>query len=109
MPDKNIQMARAVAEAVGREGGSTYYVGGFVRDQLLGRENKDVDIEVHGIPVAALESILDGLGERTVMGASFGIMGMVKEWAGLGMTLPKKELIAYADALLNASALAKFQ
>ncbi len=40
---------------------------------------------------------------------SFGIMGMVKEWAGLGMTLPKKELIAYADALLNASALAKFQ
>ena len=41
--------------------------------------------------------------------ASFGIMGMVKEWAGLGMTLPKKELIAYADALLNASALAKFK
>ena len=40
---------------------------------------------------------------------SFGIMGMVKEWAGLGMTLPKKELIAYADALLNASALAKFK
>ena len=89
MKDRNIDMARRVAEAVAQVGGRVYYVGGFVRDQLLGRENKDVDIEVHGIPVAALESILDGLGERTVMGASFGIMGL--RHYQLDIAMPRSE------------------
>jgi len=39
---------------------------------------------------------------------SFGIMGMVKEWAGQGMTLPKEKLIAYADDLVDRSAQAIF-
>ena len=42
-------IARRIAEYVDKAGGRTYYVGGFVRDRLLGIENKDVDIEVHGI------------------------------------------------------------
>lgn len=84
-----MRMARAVAEAVRRAGGSTYYVGGFVRDQLLGRENKDVDIEVHGIPVQTLESILDGLGERLTMGESFGVMGL--RHYELDIAMPRSE------------------
>ena len=76
MQNKNMDMARRIAWQVSQAGGRTFYVGGFVRDQLLGRENKDVDIEVHGIPVKALEAILDGLGERLSMGASFGVMGL---------------------------------
>ncbi|MBO5517326.1 MAG: TetR/AcrR family transcriptional regulator [Firmicutes bacterium] len=40
--------------------------------------------------------------------ASFGIMGMVMEWAGQGMTLPKEKLIAYADDLVDRSAQAIF-
>ena len=89
MEDKNMRMARAVAEAVRRAGGSTYYVGGFVRDQLLGRENKDVDIEVHGIPVQTLENILDGLGERLTMGLSFGVMGL--RHYELDIAMPRSE------------------
>lgn len=69
-------MAARIAAAVAEAGGRTYYVGGCVRDQLMGMENKDIDIEVHGVTVPALEAILDGLGERTAMGASFGIMGL---------------------------------
>ena len=76
MKDKNIEMARRIAGKVDEAGGRTFYVGGYVRDLLLGRENKDIDIEVHGISVKALEDILDGLGERLMMGASFGIMGL---------------------------------
>ncbi len=76
MTDKNVEMARRVARAVAAAGGRTYYVGGFVRDRLLGRDNKDVDVEVHGISVRALEGVLDGLGERLAMGESFGIMGL---------------------------------
>jgi len=76
MPDRNAAMARRIAAAVAEAGGRTYYVGGCVRDLLLGRENKDIDIEVHGVTVPALAAILDSLGERTAMGASFGIMGL---------------------------------
>ena len=84
-----MEMARAVAEAVARAGGRTYYVGGFVRDRLLGRENKDIDIEVHGISVQTLEGILDSLGERLTMGASFGIMGL-KHYE-LDIAMPRSE------------------
>ncbi len=76
MTDKNKEMAHKIAEAVSAAGGRTFYVGGYVRDQILGRDNKDIDIEVHNIPVRTLEEILDGLGERLMMGASFGIMGL---------------------------------
>ncbi len=76
MADRNMDMARRIAAAVAQAGGRTYYVGGYVRDRLLGLENKDIDIEVHGVPVPTLAAILDSLGERTAMGASFGIMGL---------------------------------
>ena len=31
------------------KGAKTFYVGGFVRDEILGKENKDIDIEIHNI------------------------------------------------------------
>ena len=89
MDDRNMEMARRVAEAAAREGGRTYYVGGFVRDRLLGLDNKDIDIEVHGVPVHTLESILDSLGERLTMGASFGIMGL--RHYDLDIAMPRSE------------------
>ena len=54
MADKNMEMARKIAEAVHQAGGRTYYVGGYVRDLILGRENKDIDIEIHGVSVQCL-------------------------------------------------------
>ncbi len=74
--NQNVLMAQRIAREVHRAGGRTYYVGGFVRDRMLGLENKDIDIEVHGIPVQTLETILDRLGERITMGVSFGVMGL---------------------------------
>ena len=65
MQDPNRQMAGRIAEQVAQHGGRVYYVGGLVRDGLLGRESKDVDIEVHGITPEVLEGILDSLGQRT--------------------------------------------
>ena len=62
------KMAREVARLVAEKGGRTFYVGGFVRDALIHRENKDVDIEVHGISPKSLEDILDSLGQRMTIG-----------------------------------------
>ena len=89
MANRDVDMARRVAEAVAAAGGRTYYVGGIVRDRLMGRPCEDVDIEVHGVTVSALQAILDGLGEHTEMGASFGIMGL--RHYGLDVAMPRSE------------------
>ena len=74
--DKNEIMAYRIAESVARSGGRTYFVGGLVRDRILGRENKDIDIEIHGIFPEELNQILRELGDVLEMGASFGILGL---------------------------------
>ena len=70
---KNIEMAKKIAERVHNHGGQTYFVGGYVRDKILGKENKDIDIEVHNIIPKVLKSILSELGEIKTQGASFGV------------------------------------
>ena len=83
------KMAREIARLVASQGGHTYYVGGFVRDALMHKENKDVDIEVHGITPKCLEAILVSLGERMVIGESFGIFGL--KGYSLDIAMPRKE------------------
>ncbi len=82
-------MAVRLARLAAAEGGTVYYVGGFVRDRLRGVENKDVDVEVHGLPPARLEAILDTLGERISIGESFGIYNL--KGCSLDIAMPRKE------------------
>ncbi|MGN1021287.1 MAG: RNA 2'-phosphotransferase [Aristaeellaceae bacterium] len=82
-------MAERIAQRVAEQGGRVYYVGGMVRDQLLGRENKDVDIEVHGVSAGALEDILDSLGQRLETGVSFGVYGL--RHCDLDIAMPLKD------------------
>lgn len=71
---KNEQsLCRHIAEIAARSGGRAYFVGGIVRDRLMGRESKDYDIEVHGIGCAELEKILSEIAPVMKIGASFGI------------------------------------
>ena len=78
-----------LAQRVSDAGGRVYYVGGCVRDQLMGRESKDLDVEVHGVSPHALEAILDTLGERTAIGESFGIYAL--KGCGVDIAMPRKE------------------
>ncbi len=87
--EKAQQTAHNIAAAVAARGGRAYYVGGYVRDRLLGRENTDIDIEVHGITPAVLEEILDAHGERIAVGESFGIYTL-KGYA-LDIAMPRRE------------------
>lgn len=52
--NRSQDMARRIALLVRQQGGCAYYVGGYVRDALLLQENKDIDMEVHGISPSAL-------------------------------------------------------
>lgn len=87
--NKNFQMAKRIATLVSEAGGRTFYVGGYVRDKILGKENKDIDIEIHGITPKTLEEILDRVGERLEMGASFGVFGL--RGYDLDIAMPRKE------------------
>ena len=82
-------MAKRLAEEVKKHGGTAYFVGGYVRDDLLSLENKDIDIEIHGVEVSVLKEILDSLGERISMGESFGIFSL--RGYGVDIALPRKE------------------
>ena len=87
--DKNVLMARTIAARVAEAGGRTFYVGGLVRDHILGRENKDVDIEIHGITPETLLAILESLGEVIKTGVSFGVFGL-KSYE-IDIAMPRKE------------------
>lgn len=89
MPQTNEAMVQRLAQSVAREGGRVYYVGGFVRDRLLGRENKDIDVEVHGVTPAQLEAILDTLGQRMQIGESFGVYAL--KGHDVDIAMPRRE------------------
>ena len=82
-------MAKKIAKLVSEYGGKTYYVGGCVRDKILGIDIKDIDIEIHGIEMDKIISILDSLGKRKIVGESFGIF-MLKGY-DLDISIPRKE------------------
>jgi tRNA nucleotidyltransferase (CCA-adding enzyme) len=64
----------AIVQVLGAAGGAVYLVGGAVRDFVLGREVKDLDIEVHGLEVRKLEGLLSNFGAVDLVGKSFGVL-----------------------------------
>ncbi|MCM1023929.1 MAG: hypothetical protein NC395_07710 [Prevotella sp.] len=83
-------IAKAAARKISELGGTAYYVGGFVRDKLMGAESKDIDIEVHGIEPAVLERILSDFGEVMKRGASFGVYSI--KGLDIDFALPRTEV-----------------
>ena len=78
-----------IAERVADAGGRAYCVGGFVRDKIMGRPCKDVDIEVHGISPEELREILGGLGTPLSYGQSFGIYSLAG--MDIDVAMPRRE------------------
>jgi len=67
-------LAQQIVNQISQSGGKALLVGGAVRDLLLGKEVKDLDIEVHGIPLQKLEEILGSYGPVSLVGKSFGVL-----------------------------------
>lgn len=65
------------------------YVGGMVRDGLMGIECKDIDIEVYGLTPRALKDVLSSLGKVMEMGASFGVYGL--QHSAIDIAMPRRE------------------
>jgi len=69
-----MQLLELIANDVSNKGGVLYLVGGCVRDEILGKDNKDIDVEVHNISFKALKEILNQYGTVDEVGSSFGVL-----------------------------------
>ena len=103
MNRKNLTVSQKIAQKVQNSGGQVFYVGGYVRDKILGRTSKDIDIEIHGVTQSRLIEILHALGEPLNMGASFGILGL--RHCSVDIVLPRSlttgeidPFVGYVDA-----------
>ena len=83
VPELAIAIARAVRERRGR----ALVVGGWVRDELLGRDSKDLDIEVFGIAPGELRPLLERFGRVDPVGESFTVYKL----GNIDVSLPRRE------------------
>ncbi len=77
-------------------GSEAYLVGGIVRDALLGREAKDYDFVIRGVPVRDLEAFLSARGSVNLVGRNFGVFKFVPaDWPegaeAIDIALPRTE------------------
>ena len=86
---QELEIARRLAEDVAQEGGRAYFVGGYVRDQLMGRTTKDIDIEAYGIAPSRLRALLARQGDVFEKGASFGVLSLAH--TNLDIAMPRRE------------------
>ena len=74
-------------------GGEIYAVGGAVRDEVLGKDSKDLDIVVRGIPEDKLAEILNRYGKVNAVGESFAVTKFVPNGSTeeIDIALPRTE------------------
>src|SRR5215204_6591399 len=84
LPEKVIQLSSVVRESSGR----AMLVGGCVRDEFLGIDSTDWDLEVYGVEPQKLKTILESFGEVNAVGESFTVY---KVGSDLDVSMPRRD------------------
>ncbi|HEX4069482.1 MAG TPA: HD domain-containing protein [Candidatus Babeliales bacterium] len=74
----------AIVHAIAQHKGRALLVGGAVRDMVMGRPVKDIDIEVYHLSEKQLEDILRQFGPVSLVGKAFGVLrihGLDVDWS----------------------------
>src|SRR5262245_27895133 len=82
-----VSQARDIAMAVRDAGGRAFFVGGWVRDRIMGVASTNVDIEVFGVPADRLRALLESIGRVETVGASFQVFKL----GDLDISLPRRD------------------
>lgn len=87
-----IKALEPVLTAIIEAGGTPVIVGGFVRDHLLNRPSKDVDVEVFGLEAYPLRGVLHRFGQVKAVGKAFGVFKLnYRDMGEVDFTLPRRE------------------
>ena len=79
-------------KVLSEKGAKTYYVGGYVRDMILGKENKDIDIEIHYITEEEFLDTCKSFGlEIKLCGQAFGVYKAVLDGQDIDFSFPRTE------------------
>ena len=83
---ETVETIKSIAGEIAAESGRAFFVGGYVRDRLMGRVPKDVDVEVYGLDLDRLQQVLSKVGGRRVLmvGKQFGVFrleGLDVDWS----------------------------
>lgn len=84
LPEKLTSLAAAIRAA----GGRAMLNGGCVRDELMGVEPKDWDVEVYGVEPERLREIIAKFGEVNAVGEAFAVYKIGND---LDVSLPRRE------------------
>jgi len=84
IPAQVLELAKAIHEL----GGRALLVGGCVRDELMGHQPKDWDLEVYGIDPSELRSLVDQFGDVNVVGEAFTVYKLGPD---LDVSIPRRE------------------
>lgn len=71
---KEYSIVLEIVQSLHALGGRALLVGGAVRDLLLEMPIKDLDIEIYGIPLDQLETVLQKFGNVRLIGKQFGVL-----------------------------------
>jgi len=88
-----VKKALQVAEEVKKAGGRALFVGGAVRDMIMGIPSKDIDVEIYGISKEELSETLKQIGKVDEVGASFGVFKVKDETMPdpIDVSLPRRD------------------
>lgn len=83
---------RGALQELANAGHKAMVVGGAVRDALLGKDPKDIDIEVYNMSYQDLEAFLSKFGKTNVVGKAFGIIKFTDSNGGeYDFSIPRRE------------------
>ena len=87
-----LTVAKHIAVKAQAHNWRVFAVGGFVRDMLLNKESKDLDLEVFGPEsVDELIDFLQQFGKVDAVGKSFGVLKLRVNEVDLDVSLPRTE------------------
>jgi len=79
------------------EAGEVYYVGGCVRDSLLGKKSQDIDMEIHGVDIDFVRNTLIAAELKfSEVGKSFGVFKIKHGSVDVDLSLPRKDSKTFA-------------
>lgn len=83
---------QAFAQTVALNKGRAFFVGGVVRDALLGIEVKDIDVEVYGLPPERVRAVVESHFVKVEEhGAAFGVLHAVVDGVDVDISLPRRD------------------